>query len=189
MTTYIKTLKEDNGDIVYPQTITDAIYTSGGQTLETEISKYVTAEDIASSVTSFGTVTTGMIADGAITAAKIDWTTLGIQQVGLPSATALTVSSTTPTKILELTANNTGKFLVVAIGSTYGSDNTLFRYVLGKNNSYDANRMFIIDSGRHCFSITNVYDLTAGDTVQLFACGQTDGTMRPDSRLFIVRIG
>ena len=46
--TYIKKLKEDNGDIVYPQTITDAIYTSGGQTLETEISKYVTAEDIAS---------------------------------------------------------------------------------------------------------------------------------------------
>lgn len=66
MATYIKTLKEDNGDIVYPQTITDAIYTSGGQTLETEISKYVTAEDIASSVASFGTVTAGMI----------DWTTM-----------------------------------------------------------------------------------------------------------------
>lgn len=66
MATYIKTLKEDNGDIVYPQTITDAIYTSGGQTLETEISKYVTAEDIASSVAAFGTVTAGMI----------DWTTM-----------------------------------------------------------------------------------------------------------------
>lgn len=66
MATYIKTLKEDNGDIVYPQTITDAIYTSGGQSLETEISKYVTAEDIASSVAAFGTVTAGMI----------DWTTM-----------------------------------------------------------------------------------------------------------------
>lgn len=72
MATYIKTLKEDNGDIVYPQTTTDAIYTTGGETLETRISKYVTAEDIAQSVASFGTVTTGMIADDAITTAKID---------------------------------------------------------------------------------------------------------------------
>ena len=71
MATYIKTLKEDNGDIVYPQTITDAIYTSGGQTLETEISKYVTAEDIASSVASFGTVTGGMIADSTISSSKV----------------------------------------------------------------------------------------------------------------------
>ena len=66
MATYIKTLKEDNGDIVYPQTITDAIYTSGGQTLETRISQYVTAEDIASTAQSFGTITSGMI----------DWTTM-----------------------------------------------------------------------------------------------------------------
>lgn len=72
MATYIKTLKEDNGDIVYPQTSTDAIYTSGGETLETRISKYVTAEDIAQSVASFGTVTTGMLDDDAITTAKID---------------------------------------------------------------------------------------------------------------------
>ena len=72
MATYIKTLKEDNGDIVYPQTNTDAVFTSTNETLETRISKYVTAEDIAQSVASFGTVTTGMIADDAITTAKID---------------------------------------------------------------------------------------------------------------------
>lgn len=72
MATYIKTLKEDNGDTVYPQTITNAIYTSGGETLETKISKYVTAEDIAQSVASFGTVTTGMIDNSAITTAKIN---------------------------------------------------------------------------------------------------------------------
>ena len=72
MATYIKDLKEDNGDIVYPHTNTDAVYTSGGETLETRISKYVTAEDIASSVASFGTVTTGMLDDDAITTAKID---------------------------------------------------------------------------------------------------------------------
>lgn len=71
MATYIKTLKEDNGDIVYPQTITNAIYTSGGETLETRISKYVTAEDIAQSVASFGTVTGGMIADSTISTSKV----------------------------------------------------------------------------------------------------------------------
>lgn len=72
MATYIKTLKEDNGDIVYPQTITDAIYTSGGQTLETEISKYVTAEDIASSVATFGTVTGSMIDTNTITSSNLN---------------------------------------------------------------------------------------------------------------------
>ena len=61
MATYIKDLKEDNGDIVYPHTNTDAVYTSGGETLETRISKYVTAEDVAQSVQSFGTVTVGML--------------------------------------------------------------------------------------------------------------------------------
>lgn len=72
MTTYIKDLKEDNGDIVYPHTNTDAVYTTTNETLETRISKYVTAEDIAQSVQSFGTVTTGMLDDDAVTTAKID---------------------------------------------------------------------------------------------------------------------
>ena len=72
MATYIKDLKEDNGDIVYPHTNTDAVYTTTNETLETRISKYVTAEDIASSVQSFGTVTSGMLDDDAVTTAKID---------------------------------------------------------------------------------------------------------------------
>ena len=71
MATYIKDLKEDNGDIVYPHTNTDAVYTSGGETLEARISKYVTSEDIAQSVASFGTVTGGMIADNTISVSKI----------------------------------------------------------------------------------------------------------------------
>ena len=71
MATYIKDLKEDNGDIVYPHTNTDAVYTSTNETLETLISKYVTSEDIAQSVASFGTVTGGMIDDNTISTAKI----------------------------------------------------------------------------------------------------------------------
>lgn len=71
MASNIKTLKEDNGDIVYPQTLTGAVYTSNNTALDTELAKYVTAEDIATTVASFGTVTGGMIADNTISANKV----------------------------------------------------------------------------------------------------------------------
>lgn len=92
MATYIKTLKEDNGDIVYPQTTTDAIYTTGGETLETRISKYVTAEDIAQSVAAFGTVTTGMLADDAVTTAKIDDSAVTTAKISDDSITTAKIS-------------------------------------------------------------------------------------------------
>lgn len=86
MATYIKTLKEDNGDITYPQTTTDAVLTTSGTTLETELGKCVKAEEIGSTADITPTITTAMIkdsavtttkiADSAVTSAKIDWTTL-----------------------------------------------------------------------------------------------------------------
>ena len=86
MATYIKTLKEDNGDITYPQTKAGAVLLNNGSDLETELSQYVTAEDIASTsaltppvqtnMIADGAVTTGKIANKAVTSAKIDWTTL-----------------------------------------------------------------------------------------------------------------
>lgn len=85
MATYIKTLKEDNGDITYPQTKAGAVLLNNGSDLETELSQYVTAEDIASTsaltppvqtnMIANGAVTTGKIANKAVTSAKIDWTT------------------------------------------------------------------------------------------------------------------
>lgn len=71
MASYIKTLKEDNGDITYPQTLASAVYTSGGSDVETEMAKYVTAEEIASTASIQPWVSTGMINDGAVTAAKL----------------------------------------------------------------------------------------------------------------------
>lgn len=72
MATYIKTLKEDNGDITYPQTKAGAVLLNNGSDLETELSQYVTAEDIASTSAITPTITTAMIADDAITPAKLD---------------------------------------------------------------------------------------------------------------------
>lgn len=86
MATYIKTLKEDNGDITYPQTKAGAVLLNNGSDLETELSQYVTAEDIASTsaltppvqtnMIANGAVTTGKIANKSVTSDKIDWTKL-----------------------------------------------------------------------------------------------------------------
>lgn len=73
MATYIKTLKEDNGDITYPQTKAGAVLLNNGSDLETELSQYVTAEDIASTSALTPPVQTNMIANGAVTSDKIDW--------------------------------------------------------------------------------------------------------------------
>ena len=85
MATYIKTLKEDNGDITYPQTKAGAVLLNNGSDLETEISQYVNAEDIASTsaltppvqtnMIANGAVKTGKIANKAVTSDKINWTT------------------------------------------------------------------------------------------------------------------
>ena len=75
MATYIKTLKEDNGDITYPQTKASAVLLTNNSDLETELTKYVTAEDIASTSALTPPVQTNMIADGAVTSAKINYTT------------------------------------------------------------------------------------------------------------------
>ena len=71
MATYIKTLKEDNGDITYPQTKAGAVLLNNGSDLETELSQYVTAEDVASTSALTPPVQTNMIADGAVTTTKI----------------------------------------------------------------------------------------------------------------------
>ena len=71
MATYIKTLKEDNGDITYPQTKAGAVLLNNGSDLETELSQYVTADDISSTSALTPPVQTNMIADGAVTTGKI----------------------------------------------------------------------------------------------------------------------
>lgn len=76
MASYVKTLKEANGDITYPQTLSSAVITTGGTDLETEMAKYVTATDIASTSALTPPVQTNMIADAAVTSAKLNWSSL-----------------------------------------------------------------------------------------------------------------
>lgn len=94
MATYIKTLKEDNGDITYPQTKAGAVLLNNGSDLEavlaakadaSTVNQKITVGDVqstdivANAVTSDkladNAVTTPKIADGAVTSDKIDWAT------------------------------------------------------------------------------------------------------------------
>lgn len=100
MATYIKTLKEDNGDITYPQTKAGAVLLNNGSDLETELSQYVTAEDIASTSALTPPVQTNMIANGAVTSDKIDWTTL--YKSATPLSATLPIQANTETDVQRL---------------------------------------------------------------------------------------
>ena len=91
MATYIKTLKEDNGDITYPQTKAGAVLLNNGSDLETELSQYVTAEDIASTSALTPPVQTNMIANGAVKSDKI--------ASGAVTSTKIASDAVTTTKI------------------------------------------------------------------------------------------
>ena len=69
---YIKILKEANGDITYPQTLASAVHTNNGSDVQTEMGKYVTAEEIVSTSAITPVVSTAMLQDEAVTAVKID---------------------------------------------------------------------------------------------------------------------
>ena len=120
MATYIKTLKEDNGDITYPQTKAGAVLLNNGSDLETELSQYVTAEDIASTsaltppvqtnMIANGAVTTGKIANNSVTSSKIDWTTFGNKWVYMTSTVSVGTSEVT---VMSITCSTPGTFLVI----------------------------------------------------------------------------
>ena len=120
MATYIKTLQEDNGDITYPQTKAGAVLLNNGSDLETELSQYVTAEDIASTsaltppvqtnMIADGAVTTGKIANNSVTSSKIDWATFGNKWVYMTSTVSIGTSEVT---VMSITCSTPGTFLVI----------------------------------------------------------------------------
>ena len=133
MATYIKTLKEDNGDITYPQTKAGAVLLNNGSDLETELSQYVTAEDIASTsaltppvqtnMIANGAVTTGKIANKAVTTDKIDWTKLQKYYKACPQVNPFNIPTawqqTTPSGWTLTFPTNAGEIYKVEIVTGY----------------------------------------------------------------------
>lgn len=92
MASYIKTLKEDNGDIIYPQTKGSAVLLDGGSDLESvlatkadasTVNQKITVGDVQSTDIVANAITTAKIANGAVTSGKIDWTTIPQGATGL----------------------------------------------------------------------------------------------------------
>ncbi len=133
MATYIKTLKEDNGDITYPQTKAGAVLLNNGSDLETELSQYVTAEDIASTSALTPPVQTNMIADSAVTTEKIankavttdkiDWTKLQKYYKACSQVNPFNISTawqqTTPSGWTLTFSTNAGEIYKVEIVTGY----------------------------------------------------------------------
>ena len=193
MATYIKTLKEDNGDITYPQTKAGAVLLDNGSDLETELSQYVTAEDIASTSALTPPVQTNMIADGAVTSDKIDWATLGYKHTSSSTEVSVGTSNTTLLS-LQLTA---GTWLLIGT-SDFNHANTItgdafigFRNLTA--NTAIGNGFYFNELNNGTYwsieTIHGVVALTSSATVG-FIAKKGQGTLNANRRSFTaIRIG
>lgn len=94
MANYIKTLKEDNGDVTYPVTKAGAVYLNSGTDAESKFADCVTAQEIAATSASTPMVGTNMISDKAVTSDKIDWTTMNVYDIGSYSTSEIQTGAT-----------------------------------------------------------------------------------------------
>lgn len=189
MATYIKTLKEDNGDITYPQTKGSAVLLNNGSDLETELSQYVTAEDIASTSALTPPVQTSMIADGAVTAAKINTS-------DFPFATAYTDTKTSsfsgvvPYNAFKenngftlsggaLVAPKTGYYLISASIAGHGTGGWLRVHVSSSTSSSAASTM--VSSAINRMASASYHSVVAPTVVAHVTAGQYIYARQSDS--------
>lgn len=171
MATYIKTLKEDNGDITYPQTKAGAVLLNNGSDLETELSQYVTAEDIASTSTLTPPVQTNMIANGAVTSAKINWSTMS--HVSNVASSTIDVTQTVTT-ICEVTIPETGVYFASAtadpnlLANNVGDANV--HLALNGGNPIAGTYVFFNNNGKNWFMggvhVSAIVSCNKGDKIQ-----------------------
>ena len=194
MATYIKTLKEDNGDITYPQTKAGAVLLNNGSDLETELSQYVTAEDIASTSALTPPVQTNMIADGAVTSAKINWTTMS--HVSEVSSSNVVDVRQADTILCAVTIPETGVYYASAVvdpnvlGTNVG-DATVF---LMLNGGYIAgSQVFFNNNGKNWFiggcHVSAIISCNKGDRIQICGKSGTNHWQTNRFRLDAFRIG
>lgn len=194
MATYIKTLKEDNGDITYPQTKAGAVLLNNGSDLETELSQYVTAEDIASTSALTPPVQTNMIANGAVTSAKINWSTMS--HVSETSSSNIVDVRQAVTILCAVTIPETGVYYASAVvdpnvlGNDVG-DATVF---LALNGGYiKGSQVFFNNPSKSWFMggchVSAIISCKKDDRIQI--CGQsgTNHWQTSRFRLDAFRIG
>lgn len=172
MATYIKTLKEDNGDITYPQTKAGAILLNNGSDLETELSQYVKAEDIASTSALTPPVQTNMIANGAVTPEKINWTTFKFPIPDYSNGT--TISNSTNT----WTAPKCGVVIALLVADTA---NGYKNVTISVNGETVASALWAGVSGGYNFQTRAIIPVATGDVVTFSA---NNGQSNVDQRVF-----
>lgn len=194
MATYIKTLKEDNGDITYPQTKAGAVLLNNGSDLETELSQYVTAEDIASTSALTPPVQTNMIANGAVTSAKINWSTMShVSNVGSSVVDVRQVVTT----LCEVTIPEDGVYFASAVADpnllgTDVGDSTV--YLALNNKNIAGAQVFFNNSSKQWFfggcTVSAIVSCKKGDKIQLRGkCGKNHFEVGERRRLDAFRIG
>lgn len=172
MATYIKTLKEDNGDITYPQTKAGAVLLNNGSDLETELSQYVTAEDIASTSALTPPVQTNMIADGAVTSAKIGWATFKFPIPDYSNGTSISNSTNT------WTAPKCGVVVALLVADTA---NGYKNATISVNNQTVASALWAGVTGGYNFQTRAIVPVATGDVVKFSA---NDGQSKVAERVF-----
>ena len=197
MATYIKTLKEDNGDITYPQTKAGAVLLNNGSDLETELSQYVTAEDIASTsaltppvqtnMIANGAVTTGKIADGAVTSAKIDLSTLARAKFVKPKINNVNINYQANYTQGTWTCDEAGLYLAYFYQKIQGSYSAHdFMVKIFKNNTQASYATIPLDWAG--ISTMALLSLVVGDVVKFISTGGTGSVQTADGQASIVRI-
>lgn len=193
MATYIKTLKEDNGDITYPQTKAEAVLLNNGSDLETELSQYVTADDIASTSALTPPVQTNMIADAAVTSDKIDFTTLYKSATQLSATLPIQANSETDVQQLDLPA---GKWRIFwAIRSYGGSSQTNIVYAGLKVDGDKVQNLAVNDATvantlRPYISCSYEADITSSTTFSTYVTMPMVGNISVETTyLFALRVG
>ena len=201
MATYIKTLKEDNGDITYPQTKAEGVLLNNGSDLETELSQYVTAEEIGSTAAVTPAITTAMIADDAVTtakiaddavtAAKIDWDTAGGFSAVWTGSYAVSMSAARVWEIDITGAETGGKYVALATANAGGSETQTGFFINLKHNTQSSPFTGSVTTWGNAATNTLAFTKVAGDNeVVIQAYKDNSSTMTLYSMTIIVwRIG
>ena len=200
MATYIKTLKEDNGDITYPQTKAGAVLLNNGSDLETELSQYVTAEDIASTsaltppvqtnMIADGAVTTGKIANNSVTSSKIDWATFGNKWVYMTSTVSIGTSTVT---VMSITCSTPGTFLVIGTVDPNLLNINPGNFMCGISVNGNIKQSVYANSSGGWFmggmTVQTVEQLKNGDVVRLVSSTAQNTVQIGRGHMAIIRVG